>query len=45
MTWTTLLALIAFFQNNERTKQMIEKIEGFNQGLSVHMTYPEDDPR
>ena len=25
MTWTTLLALIAFFQNNERTKTSLDK--------------------
>lgn len=33
MSWTTFLALIAFFQNAESTKQMLNSIEGLSQGL------------
>lgn len=33
MSWTTFLALIAFFQNMESTKQMLNSIEGLSQGL------------
>lgn len=33
MSWTTFLALIAFFQNTESTKQMLNNIEGLSQGL------------
>lgn len=33
MSWTTFLALIAFFQNTESTKQMLNSIEGLSQGL------------
>ena len=33
MSWTTFLALIAFFQNTESTKQILNSIEGLSQGL------------
>lgn len=33
MSWTTFLALIAFFKNTESTKQMLNSIEGLSQGL------------
>lgn len=33
MSWTTFLALIAFFQNTESPKQMLNSIEGLSQGL------------
>lgn len=33
MSWTTFLALIAFFQNTESTKQMLNSIEGLSKGL------------
>ena len=33
MNWTTFLALVALFQNNEHTKQMIEQMDGFNEGM------------
>ena len=33
MSWTTFLALIAFFQNTESTKQMLNSIEGLSQEL------------
>ncbi len=29
MSWTIFLALLAFFQNNELTKQSLSKIDGF----------------
>lgn len=35
MSWTTFLALIAFFQNTESTKQMLNNIEGLSQGLET----------
>lgn len=34
MTWTTMLALIAYFQNNEQTKAMIDMIAGFNEEMA-----------
>lgn len=30
MNWTTFMALLAVFQNNIKTKQMIDHIDGFN---------------
>ena len=33
MPWTTFLALIAFFQNNENTKQMLNDIDGLSEGM------------
>lgn len=33
MTWTVFLALVAFFQNNDSTKGMLEKLEGFSDGI------------
>lgn len=33
MSWTTFLALMAFFQNNDSTKQMINSIEGLSKGV------------
>jgi len=29
MSWTIFLALLAFFQNNEQTKQMLGQMDGF----------------
>ncbi len=37
MSWTTFLALIAYFQNNDSTKQMINGIEGFSEGIGMIM--------
>ena len=37
MSWTTFLALIAYFQNNDRTKQMINGIEGLSEGMEMVM--------
>lgn len=37
MTWTTFLALIAYFQNNDQTRQMLEYIEGFSDGMQKVM--------
>ena len=33
MSWTTFLALIAYFQNNESTKQMLNGIDGLSEGI------------
>ena len=41
MTWTTFLALLAFFQNNEQTKPMIEQISGFAESIAKVMELPE----
>lgn len=35
MSWTVFLALIAFFQNNDNTRQMLENIEGLSAGLEM----------
>lgn len=37
MTWTTFLALLAFFQNNEQTKPMIDHINGFSDSMTKVM--------
>ena len=34
MPWTTFMALVAFFQNNEMTKQMMGKMDGFNEKIA-----------
>ena len=34
MTWTTFLALIAFFKNNDLTRPMLSQIEGFNDDIA-----------
>lgn len=41
MAWTTFLALVAFFQNNEQTKPMVDQINGFNEGMLKIMESPE----
>ena len=41
MTWTTFLALLAFFQNNEQTKPMIDQIDGFTKSMTMVMESPE----
>ena len=33
MTWTTFLALIVFFQNNEQTLPMLKQIDGLLEGV------------
>ena len=45
MTWTTALALFAFFQNNEKTRQMIDRIEGLSSGLSQIMSISDNESR
>ena len=35
MSWTTFLALIAFFQNNDSTKQMLNSIDGLSAGVEL----------
>ena len=41
MTWTIFLALLAFFQNNEQTKTMIDQINGFGDSKTKVMESPE----
>lgn len=41
MTWTTFLALLAFFQNNEQTRPMIDQLNGFNDSMTKVMESPE----
>lgn len=35
MSWTTFLALLAYFQNNENTKKMISEINGLSEGVEM----------
>lgn len=35
MSWTVFLALIAFFQNNDNTRQLLKNIEGLSDGLEM----------
>lgn len=37
LTWTVFLALVAFFQNNESTKSMLENMDGFADGMKESM--------
>lgn len=37
MPWTTFLALIAYFQNNESTKKMTGEINGLSEGIEMIM--------
>ena len=37
MPWTTFMALVAFFQNNEMTRQMVGKIDGFSEKMAEFM--------
>ncbi len=41
ISWTTFLALVAYFQNNELTKTMINGMDDFNYKLSLIMGTPE----
>lgn len=40
MPWTTFLALIAYFQNNETTNKMISEISGLSEGIETIMGLP-----
>lgn len=42
MSWTTFLALIAYFQNNESTKEMISEINGLSEGLEMIIESPNE---
>lgn len=41
ISWTTFLALVAFFQNNELTKTMLDNMSDFNNKLSLIIGTPE----
>lgn len=41
ISWTIFLALVAYFQNNELTKAMIDSMSNFNNRLSLIMDTPE----
>lgn len=43
MTWTVFLALVAFFQNNEQTKPIIEQVNGFKKLMLEIMELSEHD--
>lgn len=38
MSWTVFLALIAFFQNNDNTRQMLDNLEGLSDGLEKQLS-------
>lgn len=38
MSWTVFLALIAFFQNNDNTRQMLNNLEGLSDGLEKQLS-------
>lgn len=38
MSWTVFLALIAFFQNNDSTRQMLDNLEGLSDGLEKQLS-------
>lgn len=35
MPWITFLALIAYFQNNDSTRKMLDSIEGITEGMKL----------
>lgn len=43
MSWTTFLALIAYFQNNENTCKMINEISGLSEGIEILIESPNND--
>ena len=40
MTWTTFLALITLFQNNENTRTMLMNMEGLADGIEKCLSRP-----
>lgn len=42
MTWPIFLSMVAFFQNNEQTKPMLDQISGFNEKLLKVIELPEN---
>ena len=38
MSWTVFLALIAFFQNNDSIRQMLDNLEGLSDGLEKQLS-------
>lgn len=45
MNWTTFAALIAVFQNNEKTRQMLKKIDEFDGEISKMMAIQNENER
>lgn len=41
ISWTTFLALVAYFQNNDLTKTMIDSMSDFKDKLALIMDTPE----
>ena len=39
ISWTTFLALITYFQNNEGTRRMLEDINGLSEGMDLVMEH------
>lgn len=42
MTWPIFLSMVAFFQNNEQTKPMLDQINGFTNKLLKLIELPEN---
>lgn len=38
--WTIFLALLAFFQNNDQTKRMVEQLDGFDDNMTLILNSP-----
>lgn len=45
MTWTTALALVAFFHHHDKTAPMLKRIDGLIESLTNIMDYPEGKQR
>lgn len=45
MSWTTFLALIAYFQNNESTRQMLDGIAGLPEGMQMILKHNNNENR
>ncbi len=45
MSWTTFLALIAYFQNNKSTSHMLDGIDGLSEGMEIIMEHNYNENR
>lgn len=45
MNWTTFVALIAVFQNNEETRRMLKNIDGLDEEITKMMILQDESER
>lgn len=44
MPWTTFMALVTVFQNNDETRKMIDSIEGLEDVIGLYEHKPQKSP-